>query len=322
MKRRLALLSVIIVSLAWSNQTTAQSLHRVSSLRVTILSTMVADFGNLGEWGFAALVEADGNRLLFDTGSEPDLVLENLRRLDLDISDVTQVFLSHNHFDHTGGLLTLRRALSEENPEALQTVHVAEGIFLERVNPDVNSALSMQTKRKTFENTGGSFVIHGKPHELFPGVWITGPVPRVHPERNFPESLNILSTGGPVSDTIPESQSIVIDTDEGLVVISGCGHAGMINTMTYARESVRDAPVHAVIGGFHLFGADENHLTWTADQMKGLGVTHFIGAHCTGISAAVTLRDQIGLDRKTGVVGAVGASFELGKGIQPGVIAR
>jgi 7,8-dihydropterin-6-yl-methyl-4-(beta-D-ribofuranosyl)aminobenzene 5'-phosphate synthase len=322
MKPRLALTVVLLVCLTWSNQIFAQSLHRVSSLRVTILSTMVADFGTLGEWGFSALIEADGHRLLFDTGNDPDLVLGNLRKLNIDISDVTEVFLSHNHFDHTGGLLTLRNALSKENPEALQTIHVAEGIFLERVNPDVASAISMQAKRTAFENTGGSFVIYSKPHELFPGVWITGPVPRVHPERNYPEALNILSTGGPVADTIPESQSIIIDTDEGLVVISGCGHAGMINTMTYARESVRDASIHAVIGGFHLFGADENHLTWTADQMKGLGVTHFIGAHCTGINAAVTLRSQIGLDRKSGVVGAVGASFELGKGIQPGVIAR
>jgi 7,8-dihydropterin-6-yl-methyl-4-(beta-D-ribofuranosyl)aminobenzene 5'-phosphate synthase len=85
--------------------------HRVKSLKITILSTMLAEEG-MGEWGFSALVEADGRRILFDTGLRPETVLQNARHLGIDLSGVTDVVLSHHHGDHTGGLLTLRRELA------------------------------------------------------------------------------------------------------------------------------------------------------------------------------------------------------------------
>ena len=87
---------------------------KVRSARITILSTMLADTKGVGEWGFAALVEADGHRLLFDTGARPDTVLVNARELGVDLTAVTEVILSHHHRDHTGGLLTLRRALMKD----------------------------------------------------------------------------------------------------------------------------------------------------------------------------------------------------------------
>ena len=78
---------------------------------------MLADTKGLGEWGFAALVEADGHRLLFDTGARPDTVLVNARELRVDLSGVTDVILSHHHRDHTGGLLPLRHALMKDHPQ-------------------------------------------------------------------------------------------------------------------------------------------------------------------------------------------------------------
>src|SRR5712692_11537839 len=90
----------------------------VHSLKITILSTMLADEG-IGEWGFAALVEADGHKILYDTGARPNTVLENARELNVDLNDVQDVILSHHHGDHTTGLLTLRRELSRANPAAL-----------------------------------------------------------------------------------------------------------------------------------------------------------------------------------------------------------
>ena len=94
---------------------------------MTILSTMLADTKGLGEWGFAALVEADGRRLLFDTGARPETVLNNARELGIDLSGVTDVVLSHHHGDHTGGLLTLRRELRKANPAALSRAYVGTG---------------------------------------------------------------------------------------------------------------------------------------------------------------------------------------------------
>src|SRR2546422_6963911 len=107
------------------------SAHRVNSVHITVLSTMLADKG-VGEWGFAALIEADGHRLLFDTGDRPETVLQNARELGIDLSTVTEVVLSHHHGDHTGGLLALRRELAKANPAALSRIHVAPGIFVSR----------------------------------------------------------------------------------------------------------------------------------------------------------------------------------------------
>src|SRR5205814_7697770 len=91
---------------------------RVGSLRILVLSTMLADEG-VGEWGFAALVEVDGHRILFDTGARPNTVLENARELKVDLAGVPEVVLSHNHSDHTGGLLTLRRDVKARDEAAL-----------------------------------------------------------------------------------------------------------------------------------------------------------------------------------------------------------
>ena len=96
---------------------------------------MITDRKGIGEWGFSALVEADGKRVLYDTGGRPETVLNNARELGVDLAGVEDVILSHDHPDHTTGLVTLRRELMKTNPKALSKAHVARGIFLERVLP-------------------------------------------------------------------------------------------------------------------------------------------------------------------------------------------
>ena len=95
----------------------------VRALRVTVLSTMLADRG-IGEWGFAALIEVNGRRILFDTGARPDTVLKNSKDLNIDLSHISDVILSHNHGDHTGGFMTMRETLGARNPKALSRAWV------------------------------------------------------------------------------------------------------------------------------------------------------------------------------------------------------
>jgi 7,8-dihydropterin-6-yl-methyl-4-(beta-D-ribofuranosyl)aminobenzene 5'-phosphate synthase len=137
----------------------------------------------------------------------------------------------------------------------------------------------------------------------------------VHPERNWSAPGRVQTAAGLVEDTIPEDASVVVDTPDGLVVVSGCGHAGIINTVEYARKVVRAAPIVAAIGGFHLFAASDATLDWTGAKLKDVGLRYLIGAHCTGIEAVYRLRQITGLTRKTAVVGSVGSSFTLGAGI-------
>jgi len=333
MNRRLWLLSLGVLFLAASplgshspGAPNAQGVPegaapRVRALKITILSTMLADEG-IGEWGFAALVEADGNRILYDTGARPTTVLQNARELKIDLSSVRDVILSHNHADHTGGLVMLRREFSSTNWAALSRAHVAPGIFYSRPDSHGGEANATIATRREYEALGGVIIEHTKPAELFPGAWITGPVPRIYPERNWSVTGNVVTPAGPVEDTIPEDQALVFDTDRGLVMLTGCGHAGIVNILDYARHILRPAPIYAAIGGFHLFAADDAKLDWTAGKLHEMGVQNVLGAHCTGLHAVYYLKDKLGLPRQACLVGAVGAVFTLDKGIAPGRLAQ
>jgi 7,8-dihydropterin-6-yl-methyl-4-(beta-D-ribofuranosyl)aminobenzene 5'-phosphate synthase len=300
----------------------------VKTLKVTVLSTMLAgDPGRgVGEWGFAALIEADGQRLLVDTGARPETVLRNAAELGVDLSTVTDLVLTHNHADHTGGLLTLRRELSQKNPKALTRAHVSRGIFLSRLNQEGRETSGLLPLKADYEKLGGTFIEHAAPKELMPGVWLAGPIPRVHPEQNVSirgAGMSRLQTpSGPTDDNVPEDSSVIIASPAGLIVVTGCGHAGIINTLEYARTFTKEPRVHAAIGGFHLFAATEDELAWTAGKLREFGVQHFLGAHCTGIEAVMRLRQLAGLTRQTAAVGAVGASFGLGTGINARLLAQ
>jgi 7,8-dihydropterin-6-yl-methyl-4-(beta-D-ribofuranosyl)aminobenzene 5'-phosphate synthase len=223
--------------------------------------------------------------------------------------------------------MVLRRTLARQNPQALSRVHVPKGIFYPRPGPDRAERNGLLRFKAEYEATGGSFVEHTGPAVLMPGVRMLGPIPRVHPERNWSSPRGgpagrVQTPEGLVEDTVPEDTSIVVHTQDGLVLISGCGHAGIVNSMEYARKVAGGAPVVAAIGGFHLFAATDETLAWTAGKMKDLGVRHLLGAHCTGIEAVYRLRELTALSRTTAVVGAVGATYTHGKGIDATALAR
>lgn len=294
---------------------------QVRTLKVTILSTMLADEG-VGEWGFAALVETADHRMLVDTGARPQTVLQNARELGIDLASVREVILTHNHSDHVGGLMTLRQELMKANPAALSRAHVAKGIFYSRPSKNGGEDNEMIAIKKTYEATGGTFIEHENAAEIFPGAWLTGPVPRVYPERNWTVTGQVRTPKGLVEDTIPEDQSLVLNTAQGLVLVSGCGHAGVVNTLTFARNEFPNRSVLAILGGLHLFAASDAQIDWTADKLKEFGTSYLLGAHCTGIESVYLIRQRLGLTRRSAVVGAVGATFVLGEGIHPGRIAQ
>jgi 7,8-dihydropterin-6-yl-methyl-4-(beta-D-ribofuranosyl)aminobenzene 5'-phosphate synthase len=295
---------------------------QVRTLKVTLLSTMlVGETMGVGEWGFSALIEADGNRVLLDTGAHPETVLQNAHDLKIDLSNVREVILTHNHWDHVSGLMALRREMMKTNPSALSVVHVARGIFYSRPSQQGEDN-TMIALKKEYEATGGKFIVHEEAAEIFPGAWLTGPVPRKYSERNWSSTGKVQAPEGLVEDTIPEDQSLVLNTPEGLVVVTGCGHAGIINILTFARSEYPDQPIEAVVGGLHLFSATDEHLNWTADKLKDFKVANLIGAHCTGVEAVYRIRERLGLPRASAVVGSVGSTFVLGEGIHPGPLAQ
>lgn len=317
--RQLSLESTVafVLGLLALSATSVRAAEPARVVKVTVLSTMLAgDRGRgIGEWGFTALLEVDGQRILVDTGERPETVLRNASELGIDISDVTDLVITHNHGDHTGGLVTLRRELMKKNPRALSRAHVPRGIFYPRPGANGAEGNGLLPFRAAYEALGGVFVEHEGPAQLGPAVWLTGPVPRQYPERNYGGTGRAQTPAGLVEDNVPEDASVIVDTADGLVVLSGCGHAGIINTIEYARKVVRQAPVVAAVGGFHLFAASDATLAWTANKLREFGLRYLLGAHCTGIEAVYRLRAMLRLTRQTAVVGAVGSSFTLGSGI-------
>ena len=284
---------------------------------------MLADGAELGEWGFSALVEADGHRILFDTGGHSDVVLKNCGTLKIDLTTVPEVVLSHWHPDHVGGFITLRDSVPATTPTALARTHVGEGIFLPRtgsangveINPMLSIKPNVQEKR-------WRVCCSRQARAALPWGLADRSGARKYPERNWSKGVQVKAPTGMKEDNLPEDTALIFDTDKGLVVLTGCGHAGVVNIADFARATVRPARIYALIGGLHLFEASEKTLVWTAEKLNSFRVDNLLGAHCTGVETVYRFRHDLGLDRSHAVVGAVGATFELGHGIDPRQIAK
>lgn len=292
-------------------------------INITLLATNLSDqlgpMTTRGEFSFAAWVEVGDRAFLFDTGWSPSNVLSNAEILGIDLSRAEDLIVSHHHYDHVGGIETLRSELTKKNPNALSRVHVARGMFAPRPEPDGREDNLMIGIRQRMEATGVEFIIYEEPKEIAPGVWLTGPIPRVHDERNFPVGPGwmIEQAGKVVPDIVPESQVMIIQSKSGPIVITGCGHAGLINSLEYAGN-ISGVPPRAAIGGFHLYAASDEVMSWTARNIQTLGLDYLLGAHCTGVERTFVLRQLAGMDQEHSRAGSVGTQFNGEKGIIPG----
>ena len=285
---------------------------KIKDFKITILSTMLSD-SHIGEWGFSAMIEVDGERILFDAGSRENTVVQNAKELSINLDNIDNIFLSHNHKDHTGGLITLKK----EYPNSFKKAHVGEGIFYSRPNAEGDDNYILSNKN-TLENLGIKFISHKNPTQPIPGLWTTGQVPRKYDEKNWSGvSKMIDSKGNIVEDIIPEDQSLFFDTENGIVLISGCGHAGLANTLDYVQKIIPGRPIYKIIGGFHLLKLNNDKLEWTAKKMREAGVNYFVGAHCTGLNSTYSIRNFLGLTSESALVGSVGTVITA-KGIFPG----
>jgi 7,8-dihydropterin-6-yl-methyl-4-(beta-D-ribofuranosyl)aminobenzene 5'-phosphate synthase len=287
--------------------------QQVSKVKITILSTMLADLHGVGEWGFSALVEEDGNRILFDVGGRPTTVRDNAQELKLDLGGIQQVILSHNHFDHTAGLPAIRQRFPDGKTGSM--AYIGSGFF-QRDSFLVGMRIADSL---AYVGSGGRFVVVDRFMKIAPGVWITGPIPRKYPaEKNYPRNMTIKVDGRVSEDIVAEDMSMVIETGKGLILLTGCGHAGLVNIMDYVQQQFPGQKITAVVGGIHLLDAADEQVAWTAGKLKEAGVQYFLGTHCTGINATYRIRELTGLSKTTCLYGGVGTSFDLDKGIAVG----
>ena len=246
--------------------------------------------GPLAEHGFSALVEVElegggVHRLLFDTGVSPDGMVENMRRLEVAPDTVEAVVCSHGHFDHTTGLDGLSRALGGS---AHLPVLVHPEFWARRriALPGREPWELPATSRGALAGIGFDIIERPEPSFLFAGsVLVTGEVPRTTDfEQGFAIHQALRGGGWEPDPLILDDQALVVHlAGRGLVVVTGCGHAGVVNILRYARALTGVEPVHAVLGGFHLTGRlFEPVIGPTVDALGQLAPDFVVPAHCTG----------------------------------------
>jgi 7,8-dihydropterin-6-yl-methyl-4-(beta-D-ribofuranosyl)aminobenzene 5'-phosphate synthase len=273
-------------------------------------------FGALrAEHGFAALVRLRRgdreHRILFDTGITPDGLVENMRRLELDPRDVEAIVLSHGHFDHVGGMQGLVRELGAANVPIV--IHPAAWSRRRLALPGRQPVEIAAPSRGALEGAGFAIVERREPSFLLDGaLLVTGEVDRTTPfERGLAPSHQACRHGAWEPDPLVlDDQALVADVrGRGLVVLTGCGHAGIVNTLRYVQRLTGREQLHAVVGGFHLNGPRfEPLIEPTCDAFAELAPDYLVPTHCTGWRATHALAARF---PSAFLQNAVGTRFEF-----------
>ena len=245
----------------------------------------------IAEPGFSALVrihKGDRERtLLFDTGASPRGMIENMRRLGLSPGDVEMIVLSHGHWDHVTGLEGLASALGKA---ALPVMIHPEFWSRRRIRfPGLDPAELPATSRPALEGIGFEIIEERQPSFLLDGSsLVTGEVDRTSEfETGFQGHEAWRGSGWRADPLILDDQALVVRLrDRGLVILSGCGHAGIVNTVRYAQKLTAEPKIAAIIGGFHLSGPMfERIIAPTVEALGALSPALLVPAHCTGWKA-------------------------------------
>ncbi len=282
----------------------------MNSVRITILvDNYVRRRGLLAEHGWSCWVETSICRLLFDTG-QGQALLPNASELGIELESTNAIVLSHGHYDHTGALgamLDLAPAARVfAHPAALEAKYKRAGdghvraIGLSIPSADLRARL------------GARLVATRSPTQICPAVWVTGEVPRVADFEPGEDSF-CLDAAGQQPDALSDDQALIVRTAAGIVVLLGCAHAGVINTLRYAQTLHPGLPLVAVLGGMHLHSVPTQRVTRTLSELSVLGVSRVIPAHCTGLPVLAALAS--GLPRRC-TPSEVGAVFEFTTGAE------
>lgn len=259
-------------------------IHR---LRITALAdNAVGTPDVLAEHGLSILVEADGRRILFDTG-QGNVLRANLAALGISLDPLDAVVLSHGHYDHTGGLPTVL----EESRATAVFMHPAamERKFAKRESPPFRSIGMPSSSRDALSALRERITWTRSATEVVPGVWCTGEIPRTNAEVDD-EQMFFLDEDGRLPDPLIDDQAVFMETTRGLVILAGCAHAGVVNTVNHVCRLAGRDDIHALIGGFHLGRASHKRLEETGSSLGRRRFQCLAPCHCTGMNAHAYLR--------------------------------
>jgi len=258
------------------------------TVRITTLSENTAQLGFLGEWGLSILVETESSRVLLDTGLSISAVY-NADLMGIDLSTIDTIVLSHAHGDHTGGLRdVLRRVRKQVQVIAHPDIWIPKYV----VYGEVTRYAGIPYAREDLESLGASFNLTKKPFEISDDVMTTGEIEMTTDYETVDDRLFVKKANNMVPDPLADDLAIVVRTTEGLILITGCAHRGIVNTVRQVQKLTRGEHIHTIIGGTHLMVASPERIENTANELKGLGLQRLGVSHCTGFSASAALAKE------------------------------
>ena len=261
-------------------------LKLVDAVEITVLvEDSVAKPDLLAKHGLSLLVRAKMENgdvtIMMDTGPSPDVIIRNVDNMGVNLQNLTAVVLSHGHYDHTGGLIEVLKRIKKPIP-----VIVHPKLFIPKfgVKPHLRFN-GTPFKEVDVEKAGGIILAARNPVTIADGIMTSGEIKRRTAFETV-EGFWTVDQGTFIRDSLPDDQALIVNVkDKGLIVISGCAHSGIVNSVLHATRISGVDRLYAVLGGFHLIDADENRIQATIDELRRLNPQLVGPCHCTGLKA-------------------------------------
>ena len=259
----------------------------VTTLKITFLVENTVYKSKLfAEHGLAVLCEGETNqgikfKYLFDTGPSDQGLKNNIKQLKINLKDLDVIILSHGHYDHTGGLLAV---LETDFDKKIDLICHPNALILKYARQENNlRSIGLPFDPDLLKNNEKiNLILTKEPHFFSKCIFSTGEIERKNSFENVPERFRTLHEENEVKDNIRDDQSLVFMLDSGLVIISGCAHSGIINTLNKVVKVANNKKIVALFGGFHLISANMDVLQRTLIELKKFDFDFISPCHCTG----------------------------------------
>jgi 7,8-dihydropterin-6-yl-methyl-4-(beta-D-ribofuranosyl)aminobenzene 5'-phosphate synthase len=261
------------------------------AINITTLSENTAGMPRLlAEWGLSIHIETDEATVLLDTG-QINAAAFNADVLGVDLSNVDKMVLSHGHHDHTGGLRDVLPKIGKEI-EIIAHPDIWTKKYGRRQDNAIYAGIPFQ--RLEMEKFGARFNETKEPVKITENIITTGEIPMVTEFEGMNESLVVEENGQFKTDPLLDDQAVIVKSAQGLIVILGCAHRGIINTIYHARNITGVDEIAMVLGGCHLVGASEERIWMTIGALREMNVQRIGVSHCTGMVASVVMAQEFG----------------------------
>jgi len=260
------------------------------AIRITILceNSVGPSLSTIGEHGLAAFIETEKGNYLFDTG-QGFSILHNAQCLKKDLTSIKNIFLSHGHYDHTGGLQHVLQMKNNVIVHAHPHIFEKKYARLKTNGREMEKYIGMRHTLDYFENRGAHFSFNRCFTEVGEGMFLTGEIAKTTDFEKGDSRLLMNDNGALVTDPLLDDQSLVLKIKRGLVIMLGCAHSGLINTIEFVLDRLKKEKLYALIGGTHLGFLKDDQLDKTIAHLKQLDFNKIGVSHCTGLQAAAKL---------------------------------